>query len=73
MSKIKNILSSVWHFYIDSFKNTGKHGKRLFLIILIKFIIFFGILKVFFFKEHIPKNLTEQQKSELVINEITKN
>lgn len=70
---MKEILYKIWRFYIDSFRYRGKYGKRLFLIILIKFIIFFGILKVFFFKEHIPKNASERQKTELVINEITKN
>jgi len=70
---MKTTIYKIWRFYIDSFRNTGKYGKRLFLIILIKFFIFFGILKVFFFKDHIKKDLPEKQKTELVINEITKN
>jgi hypothetical protein len=73
MRRISKILKEVWRFYIESFKNLNEHGKRLALIIVIKLFILFGILKIFFFKEHIPKNEPIQKKTEQVINEITKN
>lgn len=50
----------------------GKYGKRLFLIILIKMIIFFGILKVFFFQDYLDSRYdTDKQKSEHVIKQLT--
>ncbi len=67
------MLKKIWHFYIDSFLNMGKYGKRLFLIILIKMFILFAILKVFFFQDYLDSKFTsDKQKSEYVINELTK-
>ncbi len=67
------MLKKIWRFYIDSFTNMGKYGKRLFLIIIIKLIIMFGILKVFFFQDFLStKATTDKQKSEYVINQLTK-
>ncbi len=67
------MLKKIWHFYIDSFLHMGKYGKRLFLIILIKLFILFAILKVFFFQDFLnTKCKTDKQKSEYVINQLTK-
>lgn len=67
------MLKKIWHFYIDSFLHMGKYGKRLFIIILIKLFIFFGILKIFFFQDFLgSKYKTDKQKSEYVIKQLTK-
>ena len=66
------MLKKIWKFYSESFTNMGKYGKRLFLIILIKMIIFFGILKVFFFQDYLDSRYdTDKQKSEHVIKQLT--
>ncbi|MGG7048151.1 MULTISPECIES: DUF4492 domain-containing protein [unclassified Campylobacter] len=65
---IKNVIN----FYVDGFKNM-KIGKRLWLIIAIKLLIMFGVLKVFFFNETLnTKFETNEQKSEFVIENMTK-
>ena len=64
--------NKVWRFYIDSFLHMGKYGKRLFLIIIIKLIIMFGILKVFFFQDFLSSKFdNDKQKSEYIINKLT--
>ncbi|CAD7287124.1 DUF4492 domain-containing protein [Campylobacter suis] len=65
---IKNVIN----LYVDGFKNM-KVGKRLWLIIAIKLLIMFGVLKVFFFNETLnTKFETNEQKSEFVIENMTK-
>ena len=55
-----NIFLRVFHFYLEGFKNM-KLGKTLWLIIIIKLIIMFGILRVFFFRDYLSQN-TDNKK-----------
>jgi hypothetical protein len=66
------MLKKIWNFYIDSFRNLNKDGKRLALIIIIKLIILFGIFKVFFFRDFLDSRYdTDKQKSEHIIKQLT--
>ena len=47
-SKKDNILKRIIYFYLDGFKNMTL-GKSLWVLIIIKLFIMFGILKAFFF------------------------
>jgi hypothetical protein len=58
--------------YIDGFKNLT-WGKPLWIIIIVKLIIMFAILKVFFFPNQLNRFDTEEEKSEHVFRELTKN
>lgn len=58
MTTFKRILN----FYVDGFREM-KVGKKLWLIILIKLAIMFLILKLFFFRSHIPKFDTKNDKA----------
>ncbi|EAU00841.2 putative protein (DUF4492 domain) [Campylobacter curvus 525.92] len=50
-----------------------KLGKKLWLVIAIKLIIMFGILKIFLFNETLnTKFETNEEKSDFVINSLTK-
>ncbi|WP_149722626.1 DUF4492 domain-containing protein [Campylobacter concisus] len=69
---IKNYLKNIASLYIDGFKNM-KIGKKLWLLIAIKLIIMFGILKVFIFDETLnTKFQTDEEKSEFVIRNLIK-
>ncbi|WP_149714935.1 DUF4492 domain-containing protein [Campylobacter concisus] len=69
---IKNCLKNIASLYVDGFKNM-KIGKKLWLLIIIKLIIMFGILKVFIFDETLnTKFQTEEEKSEFVIRNLIK-
>lgn len=66
------LIKKIWRFYIDSFLHMGKYGNRLALIIAIKLLIMFGILKVFFFRDYLSERYnTDKEKSEHVINQLT--
>ena len=69
---IKNYLKNIASLYVDGFKNM-KIGKKLWLLIAIKLIIMFGILKVFIFNETLnTKFQTDEEKSEFVIRNLIK-
>ena len=57
-----NFLLKVFNFYYEGFRNM-KLGKTLWIIILIKLFIMFGILRVFFFKDHLSQ--VTSSKSEI--------
>ncbi|MFC2587941.1 MAG: DUF4492 domain-containing protein [Campylobacter sp.] len=65
------MLKNILNLYVDGFKNM-KVGRRLWLIILVKLLIMFGILKVFFFNETLNTKFTsDEQKSDFVIENLT--
>jgi hypothetical protein len=71
-SKIREKLLKLFFFYYDGFKNMTV-GKSLWVIILLKLFIFFGIFRVFFFPDILNKNFkTESEKSNYIIQELTK-
>ncbi len=61
---IAKALSSVWRFYMDGFRNMT-WGRPLWLLIILKIIILFGVLRVFFFKPAMAGK-SEEEKSEIV-------
>ncbi len=70
---ISNTLKRVYTFYIDGFKGMVL-GKKLWKIILIKLFIMFAILKFFFFPNFLETNFqTDEEKSNYVLEQITKN
>lgn len=72
--KMRGLFSKVFNFYIDGFKNMSVSNRKLWLIILIKLVIMFAVLKVFFFPDFLgSKFKTEKAKSEYVIEQLINN
>jgi Na+/H+ antiporter NhaD/arsenite permease-like protein len=68
----KNILKRIFLFYYEGFRNMTV-GKKLWALILIKLFIMFVILKLFFFKDFLNEKFdTEEEKSEYVLEQLTK-
>ncbi len=66
-------MRKIFDFYISGFKNMSLHSKKLWIIILLKLFILFAILKVFFFPNFLNSKFdTEQEKSNYVIEQLTK-
>lgn len=71
MKQIFSSLASLFHFYIDGFKNMSGWGRKVWIIILIKLFIMFAILKIFFFQDFLHKNYpTDKDRSEYVRNQL---
>lgn len=69
-----NLIKRIINFYIDGFRNFDKLGIKLWIIIGIKLFIMFAILKLFFFPDFLNSRFdTDEQKSEYVIQSLTKN
>jgi hypothetical protein len=69
--KITTILKNIALFYIEGFQNM-RVGKKLWLIIGIKFILFFVIMKLLFFPNILKENFTDDtQRAEYILNNLT--
>lgn len=64
-----NLLTRIWYFYRDGFRNMT-WGRPLVWLILLKFFLLFAVLRVFFFQPAM-KGLSEEQKSEQVGDRLT--
>lgn len=64
-----NLLTRIWYFYRDGFRNMT-WGRPLVWLIILKFFILFAVLRVFFFQPAM-KGLSEEQKSEQVGGRLT--
>ncbi|PVX51901.1 uncharacterized protein DUF4492 [Balneicella halophila] len=72
MDKKPNIGARIVNFYIDGFKNMGKTGKQLWLLILIKLFIMFAIWRLVFFPNVLKTDFdSDEERSEHVIEQLT--
>jgi hypothetical protein len=72
--KIKDILKKVFDFYVDGFRNMSVSNRKLWVIIIIKLVIMFAILKVFFFPDFLDSRYhTDKEKSEYVGEQLINN
>jgi len=66
------IVFSIIRFYLNGFKNMGKWGRQVWIIILIKLFVMFVILKIFFFPNFLKVNFeTDTERSEHVLEVLT--
>ena len=67
----RSLLHKVFKFYYQGFRSMTV-GKTLWTIIIIKLIIMFGILKIFFFPNILKRNFnTDEERSKHVIEQLT--
>ncbi|MBR0255268.1 MAG: DUF4492 domain-containing protein [Bacteroidales bacterium] len=64
MRNLRHMMSSVWLFYRDGFRNMT-WGRPLIWLILLKVFILFAILRVFFFKP-VMAGLSDEERSRVV-------
>ena len=69
MNEKHNRFAAVWNLYRDGFKNMT-WGKPLWGLIILKAIILFAVLRVFFFKPAMA-GMSDRQKSEQVGRHLT--
>lgn len=68
--RFKNMIYNIWDLYYDGFKNM-RLGKTLWMIIIVKLIIIFVVLKIFFFNDFLSKKAPDGNKAEYVSTQIT--
>ena len=67
---MKSTFVNIWKFYRDGFKNMT-WGRPLWIVIFLKVIILFAVLRAFFFQP-VLAGKTEEQKIEHVGNQLYK-
>lgn len=69
---MRKVFSRIFQFYYQGFKSMTV-GKKLWTIIIIKLIILFLVLKIFFFPDFLKSNFkTDEERSNHVIEQLTK-
>jgi flagellar basal body-associated protein FliL len=69
---MKDFLKIIFHLYSQDFKNMTL-GKKLWVIIAIKLVIIFLVLRLFFFPNFLKSNFkTDEQRSNHIIEQLTK-
>ncbi len=64
------VVNQILRFYIDGFRRMTL-GKTLWKVIIIKLIIIFGVLKLFFFHDFLgTKFHTDEQRADYVLSEL---
>ena len=67
-----NVFYKIVKFYVDGFRSMTV-GKTLWIIIGIKLFIMFAVLKLFFFPNFLKTNFkNDTERSEYIINQLTK-
>jgi len=65
-----NWFRKVYNFYLEGFKGLS-WGKPLWILILLKLLILFAVLRVFFFKP-VLSGKTEGEKSDFIGTQLTR-
>ena len=65
---MKRVIVAIYDFYVEGFRNMT-WGRQLWWVILLKVILLFAVLRVFFFKP-ILAGKSEEQKIEHISNEL---
>jgi hypothetical protein len=66
------LAAKVARFYYDGFRNMSAWGRKVWIIIIIKLIIIFAVLKLFFFPDFLKKNYSsDTQRSEYILEKLT--
>jgi flagellar basal body-associated protein FliL len=66
------MLKRILFFYIDGFKNLSDLGRKLWVIIIIKLVVIFVVIKAFFFPTLSSKIKSVEAQKELYIKQLTK-
>ena len=66
------MIKRVLFFYIDGFKNLSDLGRKLWVIIIIKLVVIFVVIKAFFFPTLSSKIKSKEAQKELYIQQLTK-
>jgi flagellar basal body-associated protein FliL len=65
------MFKQILFFYIDGFKNLSETGRKLWVIIIIKLVVIFVVLKVFFFPT-ITSKVKKEDLQDLYVKQLTK-
>ena len=65
-----NLLNTIFHFYLDGFRQMTL-GRTLWALILLKLFIMFAILRLFFFRPAM-RGMSDEQKQQHVATQLAR-
>lgn len=65
-----NRLRSIWRFYYEGFRDMSSLGRTLWILIIIKLIIIFVVLRIFFFRPAMAGCADDEEKSRTVMENL---
>ena len=69
MPMIRKFINDVFHLYVDGFRQMT-WGRSLWLIVVVKLILIFAVLKLFFFPDFIGTHRGHQSASDFVSRQV---
>jgi uncharacterized membrane protein len=67
------MLKKVFNFYYQGFRNMPRYGRQLWTIIIIKLVIMFVVLKLFFFPNILKKDFdNDEERASHVLEQLIK-
>lgn len=66
---MRKLISNIYRLYADGFRNMTV-GKTLWTIIIIKLVLIFLVLKLFFFHDYIGDNTNKGEKPDFVSTQL---
>ncbi len=65
-------VKAFFNMYIEGFRNMGKLGKKLWAIIIIKFIVLFVVIKMLFFPDILHERFhSDKERADYVLQNLT--
>lgn len=65
---MKNVLTSIWRFYADGFRGMTI-GRTLWLVIFIKIVVIFFVIKLFFFPDRLATEYSDDAARAAAVRE----
>lgn len=66
---MRKLISNIYRLYADGFRNMTV-GKTLWTIIIIKLVLIFLVLKLFFFHDYIGDNINKGEEPDFVSTQL---
>ena len=66
---MKQTMADIWRFYRDGFRQMT-WGRVLWLIIIVKLVVMFGVLRLFFFPDFLATMSADDDKDRYVSSEL---
>lgn len=66
---MKQAMADIWRFYRDGFRQMT-WGRVLWLIIIVKLVVMFGVLRLFFFPDFLATMSADDDKDRYVSSEL---